>query len=70
VKYCTTRDALILRSADLELPFVTHNDGRGGKTRGRLPGHPPDAGELVLRAVIYKKEDYKRHSEKHCLLAL
>ena len=26
VKYCTTRDALILRAADLELPFVTHND--------------------------------------------
>src|SRR4029077_6177949 len=26
VKYRTTRDALILRAADLELPFVTHND--------------------------------------------
>jgi hypothetical protein len=29
VKYCTTRDALILRAADLELPFVTHNDDSG-----------------------------------------
>jgi AraC-like DNA-binding protein len=26
VKYRATRDALILRTADLELPFVTHND--------------------------------------------
>ena len=26
VKYSATRDALILRAADLELPFVTHND--------------------------------------------
>ena len=26
VKYRATRDALILRAADLELPFVTHND--------------------------------------------
>ena len=26
MKYRATRDALILRAADLELPFVTHND--------------------------------------------
>ena len=26
VKYRATRDALILRAADLEIPFVTHND--------------------------------------------
>jgi AraC-like DNA-binding protein len=26
IKYRATRDALVLRAADLELPFVTHND--------------------------------------------
>jgi hypothetical protein len=74
VKYCTTRDALILRAADLELPFVTHNDEllqmlapqfeqklKEGRTKQANEAKHPWTGEVGSEALAGRKSARPLH---------